>query len=164
MRAVAYHVPLSLVSSAVAEEREGVAYFRLKNGVLAKRVHVWGVVVGRLVGDEYVRLTLDDLSGTAGVVFFDPPPEVKGVDVGDSVDVVGRLRVRNDEVGVVGETLRVIAPEVELLRRLENAAFVLNPRTAEESVPPPVKKDVRKERAEEEELEVETLDLEGNGW
>jgi len=168
MRAVAYHVPLAFISSAVPEEREGIQFFRLRNGALVKRVHVWGVVVNKLVGDEYVRLTLDDLTGTASVVFFDPVVErAREVEVGDTVDVVGRLRTRNEEVGVVGELLKIVGPKVELLRRLENMAFALGVGSTEEPVPAPaVAEEGKQEPAEEgeEELEVETLDLEGEEW
>ena len=167
VRAVAYHVPLSLISSAVPEEREGVQFFRLKNGTLAKRAHIWGVVMNKLVGDEYVRLTLDDLTGTVSAIFFDPALEMaRDVEVGDTVDVVGRLRTRNEEVGIVGELLKIVGPEVELLRRLENAAFTLGVQSTEEAVPAPTIKKEQKRPAEdkEEEMEVETLDLEGEEW
>ena len=170
VRAVAYHVPLALVSSAVPEEREGVQFFRLKNGALAKRANIWGVVMNKLVGDEYVRLTLDDLTGTVSVIFFDPALEMaRDVEVGDTVDVVGRLRTRNDEVGIVGELLKIVGPEVELLRRLENAAFALGVHSTEEVVPAPtIKKESKEQKRpaedKEEEMEVETLDLEGEEW
>lgn len=171
MRAVAYHVPLAFIASAAPEERDGVQFFRLKNGALAKRVHVWGIVVNKLVGDEYVRLTIDDLTGTASIVFFDPTSErAREVEVGDTVDVVGRLRMRNEEIGIVGELLKIVGPKVELLRRLENIAFALGVPSTEEVVPQPVGSNVPPGSAvaaqgeEEEELEVETLDLEGDEW
>ncbi len=167
MRATAYHVPLFLLADAQPEEREGIQFFRLKNGALVKRVHVWGIVMNKIVGDEYVRLTLDDLSGTASAVFFDPLVDAAAsVEIGDSVDVVGRLRERNGEVGIVGEVLKIVGPKVELLRRLENIAFVLGvPRTEEEvPVTPAPREQEEGESPAEEEMEVETLDLEGDEW
>ncbi|MDN5358490.1 MAG: OB-fold nucleic acid binding domain [Candidatus Diapherotrites archaeon] len=166
MRAVAYHVPLSFIASAVPEEKDGIQFFRMENGVLAKRVHVWGIVVNKIVGDEYVRLTLDDLTGTVSVVFFDPLADAaREVEIGDTVDVVGRLRMRNDEVGIVGEVLKIVGPKVELLRRLENLAFVLGAESVEEVVPaPPRRREEGEKKEEEEEIEVETLDLEGDEW
>lgn len=151
MRIPAYHIPLSLLTSAVPEEER---VFRLRDGRIAKRAHIWGVVVSKLVGDNYVRFILDDFTATSPVIFFDPRPEVEKVEVGDTVDVVGRLRAGNDDVGLVGDTLKRAGPELELLRRLENVASALR----ECDAPPPVK------RQEEEELEVETLDLEGGEW
>ena len=169
MRATAFHVPLFLLADAQQEERDGIQFFRLKNGSLVKRVHVWGIVMNKIVGDEYVRLTLDDLSGTVSVVFFDPLLDVaRSVEIGDTVDVVGRLRERNGEVGIVGEVLKIVGPKVELLRRLENLAFVLGVPRTEETVPaPPVRREeavVPKKEEQEEEIEVETLDLEGDEW
>ncbi len=173
MRATAFHVPLRMVASATPEEHGDRTFFRLSSGSLVKRVHVWGVVVNKIVGDEYVRLILDDFTGTAAAVFFDPAVEAaRSVEIGDTITVIGRLRQRNDEIGIVGEVLKIVGPKVELLRRLENLAFALGAPREEEIIPAPAPKretgaetsPVEAPQEEEEEIEVETLDLEGDEW
>ncbi len=170
MRNVAYRVPLRLLQDVTPHTRDGVQYFRLPNGVSVKRVGVWGVVVHKIVGENYLRLVLDDFTGTIAVVFFPPyPPRAESVEVGDTVFVVGRLRERDGEVSVAGEALKMVDPIEELVRRLDALRFTLSPPAQAEL--PPVSTAPRLEapatapESEDEELEtVETIDLEGDEW
>ncbi len=170
MRDSAVHVPLSFLASAKPVRDGDYVHFLLPNGAVVYRVHVWGVVMHKFSGDNYVILSIDDHSGTASVSFFDPlPAAASAVDVGDTVDVVGRLRMRNDEVSIVGDVLKIVGPKVEMLRRLENVLFALDryhdpwePIEAPESGSSTSAEEAHE--SEEEEIEVETLDLEGDEW
>ncbi len=169
MRNVAYRVPLRLLRDVTPHTRDGLQYFRLSNGVSVKRVGVWGVVVHKLVGENYLRLILDDFTGTIAVTFFPPyPPRAESVEVGDTVFVVGRLRERDGDVSIAGETLKMVDPIEELVRRLDALRFTVSPPVQAELppvTPRPGERAVAQPREDEEEVEtVETIDLEGDEW
>jgi RPA family protein len=168
MRPAAVHVPLVLLDSAEPVQDGEYTHFRLKNGAVVYRVHVWGVVMNKFVGDNYVILTIDDHSGTISVSFFEPfRGDVEHVEVGDTVDIVGRVRQRNDEISLVGDVLKIVGPKVEMLRRLENLLFATERfnDAFERSEPQASESEERKsEETEVEEMEIETLDLEGDEW
>ncbi len=167
MRDAAVHVPLFFLERARPVKDGEYTHFLLPNGAVIYRVHVWGVVMHKYEGDGYMILSIDDHSGTTSVSFFAPfPPDVERVEIGDTVDVVGRVRQRNDEVSVVGDVLKIVGPKLEMLRRLENLIFATesfsDPWTPLEAEEPARAKE--SEEPEEEEIEVETLDLEGDEW
>ncbi len=149
MREIAYHLPIKSILEAEAEEDN---YFRLKNGRRVKRVHIWGNVVQKFEGEEYVKLILDDFTGVIPVLLFGELAD-KGrlIEIGDRVDVVGRIRERNGR-RVVAETVTTIDGMMELLRRLENIYTMIGLKVEEEAPPPPPVE-------EGEEMEVETLEL-----
>jgi len=154
---------LGLVERAEPVERDGITFFRLPTGLIVKRVHVWGVVVYKMEGEEYVRLILDDFSGVVGASFFgELADEARKVEKGDIVDVVGKLRAREHEISITGESIRVIDPAWELVRRVENIRALLGgvPQSEPdvEGVIKPREEKVREEEEEEEE-EIETLEI-----
>ncbi|NPA76244.1 MAG: hypothetical protein GXN93_00635 [Candidatus Diapherotrites archaeon] len=168
MRDAAVHVPLALLNSAKPVKDGEYTHFLVSNGAVVYRVHVWGVVMHKYEGDGYVILSIDDHSGTVSVSFFSPlPPDVERVEVGDTVDVIGRLRLRNDEVSIVGDVLKIVGPKVEMLRRLENLMFATDHYDdpwAPLDMAPAAEETAVSEPHDEEEIEVETLDLEGDEW
>lgn len=162
MRNVAYRVPLALVERAEPVEKEGITFFRLPTGLVVKRVHVWGVVVHKVEGEEFVRLILDDFSGVVGASFFgELADEARKVEKGDVVDVVGKLRAREQGVSIVGETVRIIDPAWELVRRVENLRALLGVPQSEPDVEVVLKRreEKVKEEQEEEVEEIETLEI-----
>ncbi len=163
MRNVAYRVPLGLIERAESVEKEGITYFRLPTGLLVKRVHVWGVVVHKTEGDDYVRLVLDDFSGVVPAAFFgDEAEAARKIEKGDIVDVIGRLRQRDTGISISGESVVRIDPKWELVRRVENLRALLGvPQTDVdvEGVIKPREEVVEEEGEEVEEEEVETLEL-----
>jgi len=167
MRDAAVHTPLSFLERAKPVKDGDYTHFLLPNGAVVYRVHVWGVVMHKYEGDGYVILSLDDHGGTTSVSFFAPfPPDVERVEIGDTVDVIGRLRLRNEEISIVGDVLKIVGPKIEILRRLENILFATEsfvdqwtPLETEEAASAE-----ESEEPEEEEVEVETLDLEGDEW
>ncbi len=154
MREVAWHLPIGQILDAEPEEDN---YFRLKSGRKVKRVHIWGNVVQKFESEDYVKLIIDDFTGVIPVLLFgDLADQGKSIEIGDRVDVVGRIRERNGR-RIVAETIRVIGAKEELLRRLENIYTALGVKIEEEETPPPPKEE--KEEEETEEMEVETLEL-----
>ena len=163
MRNVAYRVPLGLIERAESVEREGITYFRLPTGLVVKRVHVWGVVVHKTEGEDYVRLILDDFSGVVPVAFFgDEAEAARKMEKGDVVDVIGRLRQRETGISISGESIVRISPSWELVRRVENLRALLGvpqPDVDVEGVIKPKEEVVEEAEEEVEEEEVETLEL-----
>ena len=157
MRNVAYRVPLTLISTARPFEEEGSTQYLLKDRLRAKRVNVWGVVMGVYRGDDYVRYVIDDFTGVTRATVFGEAPDV---DVGDTVAVVGRLSARGDEVGIIVENVRKMEQGEEIVKRLDNMLTlkrILRMEPEEIRAPAPVTQDVGESV---EEMEVETLDLE----
>jgi RPA family protein len=107
-----------------SSERFEPNYIVTKRGVKASRVRVMGVVVAKFVSEDgkYSSITLDDASATIAVrAFREVDPLVK-VSVGDTVDVVGKVKEYEDEIYILAETVRVLEdPNWELVRELELA-------------------------------------------
>jgi RPA family protein len=107
-----------------SSERFEPNYIITRRGVKASRVRVMGVVVAKFVSDDgkYSSITLDDASATIAVrAFREVDPLVK-VSVGDTVDVVGKVKEYDGEIYILAEVVRVIDdPNWELVRELELA-------------------------------------------
>ena len=107
-----------------SSERFEPNYIVTKRGVKASRVRVMGVVVAKFVSEDgnYSSITLDDATATVAVrAFREVDPLVK-VSVGDTVDVVGKVKEYEGEVYILAEVVRVLKdPNWELVRELELA-------------------------------------------
>jgi RPA family protein len=89
----------------------------------ANRVRILGTVVMKFIGDDrrYGFFILDDSTETIRVRSFeDTVGLIDKVNVGDIVDVVGRIRKYDNEIYVIPEIVKKIDdPNFELLRKLE---------------------------------------------
>ncbi len=107
-----------------SSERFEPNYIVTRRGIKASRVRVMGVVVAKFVSDDgkYSSITLDDGSATVTVrAFREVGPLVK-VSVGDTVDVVGKVKEYEGEIYILAEAVRVLEdPNWELVRELELA-------------------------------------------
>ena len=87
------------------------------------RVRIMGTVVSKLVGDsgKYGFFILDDGTETIRVrAFEDQLNLIERVEIGDIVDVIGRLRKYEDELYVIPEiVVRIDNPNWMVLRKLE---------------------------------------------
>ena len=92
-------------------------------GQVISRVNLIGSVIDKFVNEDesYSSLTLDD--GTEAIrikVFGDRVKTFEGIEPGDLVLVIGKLKEYNGEIYVNGEIVRKIRdPNLQLLRRLE---------------------------------------------
>jgi len=89
----------------------------------ANRVSILGTIVMKFIGDDrrYGFFILDDGTETIRVRSFeDTVGLIDKANVGDIVDVVGRIRKYDNEIYVIPEIVkRIEDPNFELLRKLE---------------------------------------------
>jgi len=99
-----------------------------EGGILYKdheinRARILGSVVSKFIGpeDKYAFIIIDDGTETIRVRSFeDTVPIIKDVQIGDIVDVIGRIRKYEDEVYIIPEIIsKVIDPNWEILRKVE---------------------------------------------
>jgi len=146
-------------------ERFEPNYILTKRGVRASRVRLLGIVVAKFVSEDgsYSSITIDDSSATIAVrAFREVDPLVK-VRVGDTVDVVGKVKEYEGEVYVLAEAVRVLDdPHWELVRELELAiAERLSP--GREEAPAEVAGQVEQGEVVEEEVVLEEAEEEAEG-
>jgi len=114
------------------------------NGEEVSRARVMGTIVSRFLAEDgnFASLTIDDATETIRAKTFKTTKPVDDFEVGNLVDVVGKVREYVGEIYLIPEIIRKIEdPNWELLRKLE---MVKKPKeTAKE----------REEEAKEEEPE-----------
>lgn len=126
MRAAAYKLKIEdLVLGQYIRPPEGTepSYLITPWGQHVSRVRVLGTVVEKFVREDqgYATLRLDDRSETVSVrAWRDGMSELAGFNLGDLVDIIGRVREFEGEIYLVPELiLRVEDPNWELTRELE---------------------------------------------
>ncbi len=93
-----------------------------KYGEKVGRARVMATVVNKFVSEDgkYIGLTLDDGTDTIRIKMWDNFVLVGKIVEGDIVDVIGKVRVYNEEIYIVPEIVyKVENPNLELLRKLE---------------------------------------------
>lgn len=87
------------------------------------RARILGSVVSKFIGpeDKYAFIIIDDGTETIRVRSFeDTVPIIKDVQIGDIVDVIGRIKKYEDEIYIVPEIIsRITDPNWEILRKIE---------------------------------------------
>ncbi len=90
-------------------------------GERATRVRVLATVVDKRIGEKVGHILLDDATETIRVRAFNEQIElIAKVNVGDIVEVIGKVKEYDNEIYINPEIVRVVNdPNYELLRRLE---------------------------------------------
>ena len=92
-------------------------------GTTVSRIRVLATVVSSFINDDgtYASVTLDDGSETIRVKGFrDDLHKIKDLGVGDTIDIIGRVREYEGELYLIPETVLTITDHNwELVRRLE---------------------------------------------
>ncbi|GCC10931.1 hypothetical protein IPdc08_00972 [archaeon] len=89
---------------------------------MVSRVRVMGVVVSKFISedDKYVIVTLDDSSEITSARSFIDTDILKGIEVGETIDVVGKVKEYQEQIYILPEVVYIIEdPNWELVRRLE---------------------------------------------
>ncbi|MFQ6010074.1 MAG: OB-fold nucleic acid binding domain-containing protein [Candidatus Aenigmatarchaeota archaeon] len=96
-------------------------YVITKLGRRLSRVRALGLVVDKFVSEDgnYATLTLDDGSETIRCKTFVNTRIFDGINPGDLVDVIGKVREYKDEIYVLPETIKKADANLETLRMLE---------------------------------------------
>ena len=112
------------------------------------RARVLGTVVAKFMREDgnFGSITIDDGSDTIRAKTFKTVKPVEGIEIGNVIDIVGKIREYNGEVYVMPEVLlRVENPNLELLRALEIHKKLRDFESGARGEPVDVKEDVRKE-------------------
>jgi hypothetical protein len=90
-------------------------------GIEVSRARVLGTVVNRFAAEDgnFGSLTLDDFTETIRVKTFKTLKPIDGFNVGDIVDVVGKVREFEQEIYMIPEIITRVDPNMEMLRKLE---------------------------------------------
>jgi|SRR3989344_1746310 len=133
-RRTAYKFWISDIANAtMTKQGDAYSFFKIKN-MDVTRVNVMANVVFKFIGDNnsYAALTLDD--GTATIrakAWRDDTSIFNGINLGDIVIVVGKIRGYNGELYILPEVVRQLDPNWELVRKLELLKLYGKPRIAD---------------------------------
>jgi len=86
------------------------------------RVRVMGTIVSKFVAEDgnFASITVDDATDTIRAKVFKTVKPIDTAEIGDIVDVTGKVREYNDEIYMIPEiVLKITDPNLELLRKLE---------------------------------------------
>lgn len=97
-------------------------YILTPYGMKVSRARVMSTVVSKFVSEDknFASVTLDDGTETIRAKSFGSTKFFDNVNLGDSVDVIGKVREYADEIYIVPEiVIKIVDPNFESLRRLE---------------------------------------------
>ncbi len=125
-RMTAKKVKIQDITSGKWVKKEGMepSYIETNYGDQLSRVRIMGTVVSKFVSEDenFASITIDDASDTIRAKTFKTTKPINNVEVGDIVDVVGKIREYNEEIYIIPEIVtKITDPNMELLRRLEIA-------------------------------------------
>jgi len=92
------------------------------SGEQVSRARIMGTVVSKFVSEDenFASITVDDSTDTIRAKTFKTAKPLDVIQIGDMVDLIGKVREYNAEVYIMPEIVRKITdPNLELLRRLE---------------------------------------------
>lgn len=121
-RQTAKLVDFNHLNSGKYFQREGFEpnFLLTPEGRRISRARTVATVVDRFINDDetYGSLTLDDGNDTLQVKFFNELELMEGLETGDVLEVVGKVREYQGQIYLDGEILREVKPEKELLHQL----------------------------------------------
>ncbi len=129
------------------------SFIKTSRGENVSRARIMATVVSKFISDDenFGSITLDDSSDTIRAKCFKDLNVLQGVEVGQLVDVIGKVREYNDEIYLIPEIIRQVKnPNLVLLRRLE---------LLKKSKSGPVKEKTQGEKDKEEKEDVRKLVL-----
>jgi RPA family protein len=98
------------------------SYIVTQAGMQVSRARILGTVVSKFVSEDenFASITIDDSTDTIRAKTFKTVKPLDVVQIGDVVDLIGKIREYNAEIYVMPEIVRKITdPNMEVLRKLE---------------------------------------------
>jgi RPA family protein len=119
-------------------KKEGMepSFVETEYGEKISRARILAVIASKFVSEDqnFGSITLDDSTDTIRVKTFKTIEPIKHVEIGDMVDVIGKVKEWNGEIYIVPEIIRKIEdPNLELLRKLE-IAYKLRSKTSQKDL------------------------------
>ncbi len=103
----------------IKEEEQNPNYLLTKSGEKIYRLNVMGIILGKEKLGEIQNFYLDDGSGKITLRSFEANPRLDALQIGDTILVLGKLRVYNQEKYISPEMARKIDPLWLKVRSLE---------------------------------------------
>lgn len=122
MPAKKIHISELLTGKWTKMEGMQPSYVETNRGERVSRARILGTVVQKFISEDgkFGSITLDDMSETIRAKAFKSMKPIEAINIGDIVDLIGKVREFDDEIYVIPETVRKITnPNLELLRRAE---------------------------------------------
>lgn len=151
-------------------KKEGMepSFIKTSYGDEVSRARILGTIVAKFVSEDgnFASITLDDSTDTIRAKTFKTVKPLDTAEIGDIVDLIGKIREYNEEIYIIPEVVtKVTDPNLEILKKLEIAAELkkwtsgeAKPETAE------VKKEEQKQLTEKEDLRKQVLEkIEASG-
>jgi RPA family protein len=123
-RQTAKKVRIYDIMNGTFEKKEGFepSFVRTRSGEEISRARILGTVVSKFIAEDgnYASVTIDDGTDTVRLKVFKTTTPLDSLEVGNVVDVIGKVREYEGETYVIPEVARKTEdPNFELLRRLE---------------------------------------------
>jgi RPA family protein len=117
-------VKISEIVNGRWEKKEGMvpSFVVTSSGEEVSRARIMGTVVSVFVAEDgnFASLTIDDSTETIRAKTFKTTKPVDSFEVGNMVDLIGKVREYNSEIYIIPEIVtKVDDPNLELLRKLE---------------------------------------------
>jgi RPA family protein len=98
------------------------SYIETQDGEKISRARILGTVVQKFISEDnkFGSITLDDMTETIRVKVFKTMKPIENINIGDIVDVIGKVKEFDDEIYIIPEVIQKITnPNFEILRRAE---------------------------------------------
>lgn len=108
--------------SFVKKEGFEPSFVKTQSGEEVSRARLLGTVVSKFIAEDanYASVTIDDGTDTIRLKVFKTTKPLDSLEIGNMVDVIGKVREYEGEMYVIPEVARKIEnPNLEILRRLE---------------------------------------------
>jgi RPA family protein len=106
----------------VKQEGMEPSFVKTSSGVEISRARIMGTIVSKFVSDDgnFASITLDDSTETIRAKTFKTVKPLDTVEVGNTVDLIGKVREYNGEIYLIPEVVvKVADPNMEILRKVE---------------------------------------------
>ena len=122
-RLTAIKTRIKPVTSGMFVVQQGLSpnYILTTDGLRLARVRVLGTIVDKFLSENrsFASVTIDDGTDTIRAKSFRSSSIFNSHEVGDIVDLVGKIREYQEEVYLIPEVIINVEPNIELLRELE---------------------------------------------
>ena len=123
-RMTAIKANVSEIVSGKWVKKEGFepSYVVTPSGEEVSRARIMGTVVAKFMAEDgnFASITIDDSTDTMRAKTFKTVKPIDSVEIGDMVDVIGKIREYNAEIYMIPEIIKKVKdPNMELLRRAE---------------------------------------------
>ena len=144
-RQIAYKIPIVLLQQGnyIIQQEQEPNYLEIENGFKIYRVNIIAVIIGKEKVGMITNIYIDDGTGTITARLFEESKSLRLGEVGDVIQLIGRIRVYNEE--------RYLSPEI--LTKIEATWLKVRSKEIKNCLQEITKIGVSKKRDEEASLE-----------